>query len=121
MQAVALLVGFGGLVLIGISVLWPAPNTHDYWSPEDEAEYTKLHNRARSLAEHRAHSAEVSEKFKQEFKETEEKLAKQRQKLDSGRTRSTLAPSILRWLGIFTTLGGFGWLFSKRKEFEDAG
>ena len=121
MQAICLLVGLGGLVLFGTSVLWPAPKAEDYWPREDEAELARLGEKIRSLAEHRAHSDEESEKYKQEYEETEEKYAKQRKRLDSAVARSTVAPSILKWLGIFTALGGFSFLFWKRHDMEDAG
>ncbi|MCH7727788.1 MAG: hypothetical protein IH991_15100 [Planctomycetes bacterium] len=93
------------------------PDAHDYWTPEDEEKLQERGLRVRALAAHASHSAEASE----ELKEAEKKYDNQFKQFESAESRSKLAPSIFKWLGVFTALGGFGLWFWQNHKMQNAG
>lgn len=102
MQKVSIIVVGAGAVLVIISFVIGKPKSNEgYWTDEQQQTLDEARNRAHHLSDHHGDASKEGE-----YKQALVKFEAEREKLDSARSRSVLAPRIFRWLGIAVAAAG---------------
>lgn len=109
----------GGVVLVGLSLVWPsAARSASPWTPEEAKEHAQAGGKAHHLGHELIHKGNKATSVdRAAFQEAKERFDRADAALLEAQNRGQKTAAILKWLGIVCVLlGGGGFLILRRDE-----